>query len=86
MIRSSMDDPTDETRDNHRTSSCSSSLNSQSTILNDDLPSLEIVRQMITYETHLRLSDSVQNLLDLYHEDDNAITYVDQLNYSTNNR
>ncbi|CAF4987480.1 unnamed protein product [Rotaria sp. Silwood1] len=45
-------------------------------ILSDDLPSLEIVRQMIKYETFLRLSDPIQQLFDLYHKDDNAITMV----------
>jgi hypothetical protein len=43
-------------------------------ILSDDLPPLDIVRQMIKYETSLRLSDPVQQLFDLYHKDDNAIT------------
>ena len=42
--------------------------------LSDQLPPLEIVRQMIEYETQLRLSESVQELLDLYHENDDAIT------------
>ncbi len=45
-------------------------------ILNDGLPPLDIVRQMIKYETSLRLSDPVQQLFDLYHTDDNAITLV----------
>jgi hypothetical protein len=45
-------------------------------ILKDDLPPLDIVRQMIKYETSLRLSDPVQQLFDLYHKDDNAITMV----------
>jgi hypothetical protein len=55
-------------------SSSSSSKNQQ--ILKDDLPSLDIVRQMIKYETSLRLSEPVQQLFDLYHTDDNAITLV----------
>lgn len=42
--------------------------------LRDDLPPLEIVRQMIDYETRLRLSDSIQELFDIYHRDDQAIT------------
>ena len=46
------------------------------TSLIDDLPPLETVREMIKYETSLRLSESVQALFDLYHTDDNAITYV----------
>ena len=43
-------------------------------ILSDDLPPLDILRQMIQYETSLRLSEPVQQLFDLYHTDDNAIT------------
>jgi hypothetical protein len=54
----------------------SPSLNDEQRILSDDLPSLQTVREMIKYETSLRLSDSVQELFDLYHNDDNAITYV----------
>lgn len=50
-------------------------------ILSDELPPLDIVRQMITYETSLRLSDSVQELFELYHTDDNAITYVNYFLY-----
>lgn len=42
--------------------------------LNDDLPPLDILRQMIQYETSLRLSEPVQQLFDLYHKDDEAIT------------
>ncbi|CAF2734081.1 unnamed protein product [Rotaria sp. Silwood2] len=45
-------------------------------ILSDDLPSLETVRKMIEYETFLRLSDPIQQVFDLYHKDDNAITMV----------
>jgi len=44
--------------------------------LRDDLPPLEIVRQMIDYETRLRLSDSVQELFDVHHRDDQAITQI----------
>ncbi len=43
-------------------------------ILSDELPPLEIVRKMIKYETSLRLSEPIQQLFDLYHTDDNAIT------------
>jgi hypothetical protein len=42
-------------------------------MLSDDLPPLETLRKMIQYETHLRLSDPVQQLFDLYHKDDAAI-------------
>ncbi|CAF1111635.1 unnamed protein product [Didymodactylos carnosus] len=44
--------------------------------LSDDLPPLEIVQQMIVYETHLRLSESVQQLMDFYHEDEHAVTLI----------
>lgn len=43
-------------------------------VLSDDLPPLEILREMIKYETFLRLSEPIQNLFDLYREDDRAIT------------
>ena len=43
-------------------------------ILSDDLPPLETLRKMIKYETCLRLSDPVQQLFDLYHNNDDAIT------------
>lgn len=43
-------------------------------VLSDDLPPLDILRQMIQYETSLRLSEPVQELFDLHHKDDNAIT------------
>ncbi|CAF0965830.1 unnamed protein product [Adineta steineri] len=56
--------------------SSSISLSTVQRELSDDLPSLETVRQMIKYETSLRLSESVQELLDLYHKDDNAITVI----------
>ena len=42
--------------------------------LNDGFPPLEVLRQMIQYETHLRLSDSIQELFDLHHQDDKAVT------------
>lgn len=42
--------------------------------LNDGFPPLEVLRQMIEYETHLRLSDSIQELFDLYRQDDKAVT------------
>ncbi|CAF1057994.1 unnamed protein product [Rotaria sordida] len=53
--------------------SCSSE---KQQILSDDLPPLDIVRKMIKYETFLRLSDPIQQLFELYHKDDNAITMV----------
>ncbi|CAF2120360.1 unnamed protein product [Rotaria magnacalcarata] len=45
-------------------------------VLSDDLPPLEIVREMIKYETFLRLSEPIQELFDSYRTDDNAITMV----------
>ena len=51
-----------------------SQLDKQQLTLSDDLPPLNILRQMIQYETALRLSEPVQELFDLYHNDDNAIT------------
>ena len=43
-------------------------------VLSDELPPLDIVRQMIQYETRLRLSEAIQDLFDLYQGDDRAIT------------
>jgi hypothetical protein len=42
--------------------------------LSDEFPSIEIVRKMIVYETRLRLSDYIQELMDEYHTDENAVT------------
>lgn len=42
--------------------------------LSDDLPPLETVREMIQYETRLRLSEPIQALFDLYYQEDHAIT------------
>jgi hypothetical protein len=42
--------------------------------LSCESPPVEIVREMIIYETRLRLSDSIQQLMDEYHTDENAIT------------
>lgn len=55
----------------------SSSSSQGQKILSDELPPLEILRQMIKYETTLRLSEPIQQLLDLYHTSDDAITYVE---------
>lgn len=40
----------------------------------EELPPVETLREMILYETRLRLSDSIQELMDLYHEDEDAVT------------
>jgi hypothetical protein len=42
--------------------------------LSDELPPIEIVREMILYETRLRLSDSIQEIMDEYHTDESAVT------------
>ncbi|CAF1479003.1 unnamed protein product [Rotaria sordida] len=47
--------------------------------VSEELPPLEILREMILYETRLRLSDSIQDLMDLYHEDEAAVTFVHDL-------
>lgn len=68
-----MNKPSDIDNDQYCDDIFSSSSDKQQ-ILSDGLPPLEIVRKMIKYETSLRLSEPVQQLLDLYHTDDNAIT------------
>ena len=40
----------------------------------DEFPPLEAIRQMITYETRLRLSDSIQELMDVHHADEESVT------------
>jgi len=42
----------------------------------EELPPIEILREMILYETRLRLSDSIQEIMDEYHTDESAVTYV----------
>jgi hypothetical protein len=42
--------------------------------LSDEYPSIDIVREMIAYETRLRLSNSIQELMDEYYRDENAVT------------
>jgi len=42
--------------------------------LSDEYPSIDIVREMIAYETRLRLCDSIQELMDEYYTDENAVT------------
>ncbi len=42
--------------------------------LSNELPPIEIVREMILYETRLRLSDSIQELMDEYYTDEAAVT------------
>jgi hypothetical protein len=45
----------------------------------DELPPIEIIREMILYETRLRLSDSIQALMDENHTDGTAVTFVHDL-------
>lgn len=40
----------------------------------DELPPVETVRDMIVYETRLRLSQPIQELMDLYHTDEDSVT------------
>ena len=41
--------------------------------VSDELPAVETVRAMILYETRLRLSDSIQEIMDDYHDDEAAV-------------
>ena len=40
----------------------------------DDLPPIETLREMIAYETHLRLSEPIQELIESCHKDEKALT------------
>lgn len=40
----------------------------------DEMPPIETVRDMIAYETRLRLSQSMQELMDFYHADEDSVT------------
>jgi hypothetical protein len=42
--------------------------------LSEELPPIEIVREMILYETRLRLSNSIQEIMDEYYTDESAVT------------
>lgn len=44
--------------------------------MSDELPPIETLREMIAYETRIRLSEPVQELMDLYHDDEAALTLV----------
>jgi hypothetical protein len=68
-----MDRPPDLDNDQYCDDIFSSTSKGQQ-VLSDDLPPLETVRKMIQYETLLRLSDPIQQLFDLYHKEDNAVT------------
>ena len=70
-----IDKPPDIDKDFYHDGESSSSSKEQQ-LLSDAFPPLEIVRKMIEYETKLRLSEPIQQLFDLYHTDDTAVTYV----------
>lgn len=40
----------------------------------DELPPIDIVRQMVDYDIQLRLCEPIQNLIDKYHHDESIIT------------
>jgi hypothetical protein len=42
--------------------------------VSDELPPIETVRDMIAYETRLRLSQPIQELMDLYHTNEDSVT------------
>ncbi|CAM2712197.1 unnamed protein product [Rotaria socialis] len=44
--------------------------------ISSEMPPLETVREMILYETRLRLSDPIQELMDLYHMDEDSVTFI----------
>ncbi|CAF3855918.1 unnamed protein product [Rotaria sp. Silwood1] len=41
-----------------------------------ELPPIEILREMIAYETSIRLSDPIQELMDVYHKDESALRLI----------
>jgi len=42
--------------------------------MSNELPPIEIIREMIAYEIRLRLSKPIQELMELYHADESALT------------
>jgi hypothetical protein len=42
--------------------------------VSDEMPPIGILREMILYETRLRLSESIQDLMDQYHDDEESVT------------
>jgi hypothetical protein len=40
----------------------------------DELPPIEILREMIAYETRLRLSEPIQELIESHHTNEEALT------------
>lgn len=47
--------------------------------VSDEVPPVETIRAMILYETQLRLSDSIQEIMDDYHDDEAAVSFVHDL-------
>ncbi|UJR12545.1 hypothetical protein I4U23_016721 [Adineta vaga] len=45
----------------------------------DEYPPIEILRDMIAYETRIRLSEPLQELMDEYYQDEDAVTFVHDL-------
>ncbi|CAF4538523.1 unnamed protein product [Rotaria socialis] len=41
-----------------------------------EFPPIETVREMITYETSIRLSEPIQELMDFYHNDEASLSHV----------
>ncbi len=42
--------------------------------LSDEYPSIDVLHKMIAYETRLRLCNSIQELMDEYYTDEEAVT------------
>ncbi|CAF4457073.1 unnamed protein product, partial [Didymodactylos carnosus] len=47
--------------------------------MSDELPPIETIREMIDYETRIRLSKPIQELMDMYHMDETAVTFMHDL-------
>ncbi|CAF1489863.1 unnamed protein product [Rotaria magnacalcarata] len=44
--------------------------------VSDELPPIETLREMIAYETNIRLSEPIQELMDVYHTDEAALRRI----------
>ncbi|CAM4917617.1 unnamed protein product [Rotaria socialis] len=44
--------------------------------ISDELPPIETLREMIAYETNIRLSEPIQELMDVYHTDEAALRRI----------
>ncbi|CAF1575960.1 unnamed protein product [Rotaria sp. Silwood1] len=47
--------------------------------ISDELPPIETLHNMIMFETRLRLSEPIQELMDLYHTDEDSVTLIHDL-------